>query len=187
MAYYYTSGPTTGVFNNRTYLTLYDNTAGRRKAGWLRFTGITIPQGTVITSAALKTYMVRGTANAYIRMTAVDASAPTNPTNFSSVASPSQTVGVVNTYVNNTGSPGSAPAYDLYDVDCTALIQSLVDSYDYDNGAIMFMTQINLQTLFAASAFMYQRDWGTTKAPRLVIDFEAPAGLAPDKTSYRYG
>jgi len=152
-------------------------------AAWLRFTGITIDQSETINSATLKTYMVvRGygvrSYTGYVRARADGGQTPGNPTAASQVINPTSTTGTgVTATINNTGNNTSKGAYGLNEFDVKTMVQNLVNNYAYSNGEMVFY----LTHLSGYNVYLYHRDWGTTKAAELVIEYGGAPPVAEKK------
>jgi hypothetical protein len=163
-----------------TSLTTGLMTANTDIGAWFRFPSITIPQSATITAATLKLQMSKlgSVPTAVIR---VDSrSNPPNPTIPSLVWSPSN---VLATTYSKT-----VPGGGKYNLDITAMIQSLVNSYNYDNDPIVCYLKPTGATVSPPALIVNFYDNPTPGSrPELVIDFTAGSGREPDKTSYRYG
>ena len=150
-------------------------------ACWVRFTGITIPQGSTINSATMKPYLTGGPTRKWIFK--VDSrQSPGNPTNATQVRSPANIQGTVSVSPTNYATGGSKANYLLSNVDVTAIVQALVNAYDYSSGEMV------VYGFMGGSAppsfmYMYAKDWGATKAPTLVVDYTAGADNSSSSSS----
>jgi hypothetical protein len=153
-------------------------------AGWLRFVGITIPQGTIITSAKLNLFILINditTASAVIE--ADGRKTPGVPTNISRLFS-NTNIADSTTRPISVESTGLATKslYFENEIIVTNLVQTLVGTpespnYDYNNGEMVFYQQ----GTGGRSFLIYARDWGATKQSTLQITY----GVV-DKTVYRF-
>jgi hypothetical protein len=201
------------TFKQGVFIQTYSN-FGVKESGWLYFNGITIPQGTTINSAVLSTNMGSSNGNTTTKVTLPflvgfkGTGSPAVPTNINDVlnasfASVTRTVtSVPITTVYKYNSPTGPVWYpensQVKTMDVTALVQSLVTAYDYDNGKML--VRLNRgpgwpsvvstgpsTSTFKANAVVFQRDSGAQYAAKLIIDYEGGSTREPDKTSYRYG
>jgi hypothetical protein len=149
-------------------------------SGWLRFTGITIPQSSTINSATLKCYAHGNWASINMKIKLDSRQTPGNPSTTAQVTNPTNVQGTVSTTVTY---PTTYPfPWSLYSIDVTSLVQGLVNSYGYSNGEMVFYAS----TPTLGSAKLYQRDLGTSKDAELVIDYAGGAPVLTDKTTVNF-
>jgi hypothetical protein len=159
---------------------------------WLRFTGITIPQNSTINSATLKIYCMNifggGTNTITIQQDARQT--PGNPTSAPKVINPTTILTLTATadvpyWTTAFTSPALIKAnYQLSSIDVTAMVQALVNSYGYSSGEMVFYAQSYPPN---SSANIYDKNWGTSKDPELVVNFTPASTAPPDKTTYHHG
>lgn len=147
------------------------------RSEFIRFVGITIPQGSTITSALLKifpnTFTLRGTE---ITFKARDLNDPSNPTSWQQVISPGTLALATKqtTLPITTSLPSSYLSFDV-----SSIVQELVNSFDYSNESMLFfISKATLQTGTDNQRFRHYLAGalGTTKDPELVIDYTAGGG-----------
>jgi len=172
-------------FKNSTMTTSMANAGSQRAAivwtetgaqklkygGWLRFTGITIMKGATINAATLRPYMVAYYSPCQVMFQLDSRAAPGNPANGVQGISPANTAGFVTHLVSDVYS-GFTPTKGHFvqqSVDVTSLIQENVNSRIYVDGE--FVIYGNKPSADYYYGDIYNRDWGTTKAATLVIDF----------------
>jgi hypothetical protein len=171
----YSNFNTTGL---RGYA-LYNSSLGgsdtykSRRGSFVRFSGITIPQGSTINSATLKIYEAIGNAyNPRITINAKKLNNPNNPTNANQVIFPATLA------THNLVTTISLP--DQYvNFNVLAIVQELVSSFDYSNETMLFFigkSMINYWTLNKIFAHYLADNSGTAKDPELVIDYTSGGG-----------
>jgi len=156
------------------------------KGGWVRFTGITIPQSATINSAILNFYGGVSSGSATFNAKVDSRQSPGNPTSAWGVINPANVVSgsVVKTVTNTTTFAGANHA--LIDLNVTSLVQALVNSYEYTNGEMVFYA--NKSVVESNIIYLYMRDRGTSKDAELVINFTAAGPSTPtDKTTFHHG
>jgi hypothetical protein len=161
-----------------------------RSGGWVRITGITIPQGSTINSATLNIYAQNQlhSARTYTNLVVeVDSrQSPGNPASGKAVIQPQNTTGKVTL----TTTYDTAQPWNLKPFNVTSFVQNLVDNYGYSSGEMVFYVGLNhsyaMWYTMYASVRIYNRDKGTSQAAELVVDFTPPAGPPPDRTTYHH-
>jgi hypothetical protein len=166
---------------------------GATQSNVLEFQVSGLANGSNITSAKVQVYggASVGYAGNGLTVNAIDASNPSlpppaqvaNPTTINvfatpaSVTWPSTTSGWVSTLTNKS-------QYYLQEPDVTDIVSGLVSSYDYSSGeSMIFFIRQPVSVGPNQSHFIYQEDWGATKAAKLVIVYEVALSLV-DKTTY---
>lgn len=169
--------PQTGFTISSTYATVQyfanPNTISptNRKStkAFLRFPGITIPQSATINTATLEPWILYTGQGLIGNVRAKNLNNPAAPTNFSQAFNPGtlNTVIVNKTFTTAAASRGS--------INVQTIVQSLVNSFDYSNEAMLFFispntnqanTSIGIEEVFAAGGH----------AAQLVIDYTVGGG-----------
>jgi len=155
-------------------------------ACWLRFSGITIPEGSTINSASLKPYTrVAAVAAPFSLVWLNDTrSNPNNPANAQDVFGPTNKSTIISN--NYTATAG----FSQKTIDVKSEIESLLSSYGgYDNQAMAFYSRVKVwQTGTYAFNIVAIGQREGTQGAELVIDYDAPSpGRAPDKTTIHHG
>ncbi len=123
-----------GRSSDSTMYPVYDNTyAGCLTyycTSWFRFTGITIPQSSTISSAYWRVYEMGSTASALTKVYFVDANDPAAPTTYAELTGFTLTTN----NIDWDGDPGANGWYNSASL--VSLVQELVTSYDYSNEAM---------------------------------------------------
>jgi hypothetical protein len=210
--YIYTTGGATvtlttpGFYNNVNYQKVTNSDQTGTYGGepsrnlskahvFLYFDSVTIPAGATLTGATLKMWAaVQGSAARAERLYARRHNTPGVP------SSPGQVMGasVVPTYkgfsITNATSPVSNKTqFQLVDtvgggvgLNIQTVIQGLLNQgYDYSGGAAMlfFIKDPVPQTGAFYDGMIYQRDWGTTNAASLQIDYDVPDNSSSSESS----
>lgn len=167
--------PVTNTFFSTasSYLFLEDRTIiaglGKTRAKtFTRFPGITIPMGATINSALLKLDLVNFANSPTITINAKDVNNPSAPTNFAGVDSPGTLAS--HNKVTNPVSTG------VNSIDVSAIVQELVNSYDYSNESMLFFERQKAQGLITGGVRKYitmASSEGAGASPELVIDYSA--------------
>lgn len=160
---------------------------GEYDSAWQKFTGITIDQNSTISSAVLTLYMMAnyiaseqtGVTETTLNIHAVNANDPTvNGQGDIVNLTVGQRVGTaVMSGVDIQSELFNKNLFNSEGANVKDIVQTLVNSYDYNNESMVFFGRKNIDTsnqdpsgTYAnAGIFVYDREWGTTKAPRLVI------------------
>jgi len=172
----------TEIENDSTYFQIMNyqktDTAGngtpviRKKYGYVRFPGITIPKNSTINSASFKIYYWSN-ININITIRGWDANDPGQPTAGGDVIN--NTIWASNVKTTSLSSTATAK---LGDLNVKTIIQELVNNYDYDNESMLLAIDSATQTISPSSwMFVYASDQGTTKDASLEIVY----GVAEDK------
>jgi hypothetical protein len=145
--------------------------------GWTRFTVAGIAQSTTIISATLELYGgVQSWGNAPMSVTirAEDASDPPNPTNNTTcIQHESRSIGysTYNTWSNTPVATNNTSGYLDNSDNITSMVQALVNGYDYSTPKHMLFYQKAFRRDSQNNARLYHRNWGATKAPKLIINY----------------
>ena len=175
------------------FATIRATTLGDTRGGWLRFTGITIPQFATIDTASLNFYAARDSgAPSTILIEADNRLSPPNP--YTSPGAPTEVISGTNRVATAsspviTGTVASVltpqpTEFNLVNANTgiKSIVQSLVNSHDYSNGTMVFY--LNNQTApYAGFRFVYNRDWGTSKDAELVVTFTASDNSSSSSSS----
>jgi hypothetical protein len=151
--------------------------------GGLRFTGITIPAGSTITSAYVRVYIVNGsgTGNVLARVRAVDAA---NPGQFSSGSLPSAAT-LTSAYTDWTVAMSPLNEW-RQSGSLVGIIQELVDSY---SGLTSAAINIVLRDNGSSNQYLYAEDYEAAGTNEAEIHIEwtgsGPIDLIPDQTGYQ--
>ena len=169
-----------GVFSNSSYLSAGES-SGSSQQSWMRFEDLTIPQGSIITSAGI-TLTITGDgghqnkANVHTRLAGHAASNPSDPSSAGDLGSKAETSAHVRWYGNEF--PTGTDTADSPDL--SSVVQELVDNYDYSSGRDMaFLWRkgatsaddawVNVDSIDTAPSAT-----STPDAPALSITFVAP-------------
>ena len=192
----------TGFGNNANDARVNYATAGAgayvsKFGGWFRFSGITIPQGSIINSATLRVYGMAENGAIAVKFEADSRQTPGNPTNRTQVMSPANVLAssVTDSWAT-TGTYTGKAKYLQRDQDVQALVQSLVNSRGYNSGEMVFYANGVKIVQIGGLPFarIYNRDWGATtttgqggmpKSAKLVIDYTS--SVPPDQTTFHHG
>jgi len=128
----------------------YEEQTSSKHKGWMRFTGITLAQSVTITSASLNIHIGGHSVNIRTR----NANNPGNPGSYADFGA-----GVGGDIAAATGTPRA--------VDVTAKVQSLVNSNDYTNEAMLFYGLHPNQN--ETNASIKTKESGSGTDPELVI------------------
>lgn len=159
----------------------YDRVAYYSDAGFFltsraftRFDGITVGLGATIDDATLNVYCCRLGANKTWTILAFDEADPARPTNPGQVRNKSSGVtSASKTFAPNNAAGDTTPsrtAFDLYGVDVATIVQELVNSYSYSSAAMLFFYKTTYTSDWDVG-FLYDRDFGSTKAAELIINY----------------
>jgi hypothetical protein len=147
---------------------------GKNESASFRFTGITIPQGSLITAAYLTLTPSISAAGVSINILFYGEKASAPVTGNHSVASLPRTVASVPFSTADTwwaGTPVNSPSI-------VPIVQELVDAYDYSDGAMRFF---NLDNGSASAKQVRDYHGDPAGAARLHIEYEPPTPPS-DKT-----
>lgn len=152
------------------YLTAFWMFLGFWEKSFMRFIGITIPQGRTITKGDLKIYGVTGSPHGTIIFYGDDSNNPDAPT----TAAEANAITPTSTTVNWLSSTGDKT------IDIKTIIQELVNSYDYSNEAIQILAKPTQNGDMTVGFESY--DYPT--APRLEITYEVGGvGITSDRNA----
>ena len=144
-----------------------------KAAGFLRFSISGIAQSSHVATATVKLYarVYGGSGPEAIKLRAVDSSAPSNPISATAVLTPTNLItGTASTSITNaTGYTTDKSTYNLYSVDVQAIVQALVNAYDYTMATHMLFLAHSV-AVGSGGVLIYNRDWGTSKDAELVIE-----------------
>jgi RHS repeat-associated protein len=162
----------------------FDNTdswyeVGQPYNAWFRFTGITIPAGATIIAAHLVTIEGQWGSGTSLKISADNSQSPVAPTSQSDLA------GKTRTSTNVSWTSGSSDYQWHNSPDFTSVIQQLVNSFAYSNGAIQILVDNNNSSSGAEAVGNTFEDTGY--APQLYIQYQTSGG-APSAivTNYTY-
>jgi hypothetical protein len=160
-----------------------------KASAWMRFTGIIIPQNSTINTASLNVYgLANGngvytSAGIWVQFLAdgrglydpvYRPGSPTgNPTVASQVITPAAPIYGVGHTITATGALNSPIQYVLQNVDVKSVVQSLVNSYDYAGGTMVFYCHPGLGA--GVPVFAGLGESSTAQPAQLVIDYTLPA------------
>lgn len=137
-------------------------------SSWGRFTGVTVAQGTTITSAIVT--QTRYSADAGTIDYKIDCYAEDNAT---APTSNGDAVGRTHTTANVTGSVSGGSAESGWAVDATAPVQEVINRSGFASGNAAVVTWIHGGVNSNTTLLGYGYDLGTTKAPKLDITYSA--------------
>jgi hypothetical protein len=139
---------------------------GQSYNAWFRFTGITIPQGAIIDSAYLILVEDQWNSGTSLTIYADNSQNPTAPTSQANHASKTRTSAGV-------GWTAGSSDYQWHDSpDFASVIQTLVNTYTYNNGVIQILVDNNNSSSGAeAIGSTYEN---TGYAPQLYIRYHMP-------------
>jgi hypothetical protein len=177
---------------------------GSYPTGFTKFSGITIPQSTSITSAKLKLNLCQKGAQCGAKVWVDNRSMPSpTPSTLAATGTPSNVLGTYisrtgaststayapNTFTKTNGSTGNTADYLLIEPDVTSMVQTLVNTYNYSNDSMLFKYKhsgskykhsgSNNYPYFAANNLS-----GGAKSSQLVIDYVLATLSLIDKTTY---
>jgi tripartite motif-containing protein 71 len=162
----------------------FDNTdswyeVGQPYNAWFRFTGITIPAGATIIAAHLVTIEGQWDSGTSLKISADNSQSPVAPTSQSDLASKTRTS------TNVSWTSGSSDYQWHNSPDFTSVIQQLVNSFTYNNGAIQILVDNNNSSSGAEAVGNTFEDTGY--APELYIQYQTSGGTASAiVTNYTY-
>jgi len=150
-----------GFSNNTVYLSMGASFGFVRNL-FIRFTGVTIPAGSKIVSAYMSFYFYGSTGTppecALYFEDAANPSAVTSHNDGNRRVKTTASIGIT--------SPTSGTWWNSNDI--SAIIQELVDSYDYSSGSAM---QCIINGGSPDSGEVYSCDYSGTRAPKLHIEY----------------
>jgi RHS repeat-associated protein len=151
----------------------FDNTdswyeVGQPYNAWFRFTGITIPAGATIIAAHLVTIEGQWDSGTSLKISADNSQSPAAPTSQSDLASKTRTS------TNVSWTSGSSDYQWHNSPDFTSVIQQLVNSFTYSNGAIQILVDNNNSSSGAEAVGNTFEDTGY--APELYIQYQTSGG-----------
>jgi hypothetical protein len=129
-----------------------------------------------------------GLSNTF-KIYAFDENNPVVPTNAIGIIN--KTTGfvpytVTTSFTNNITDESNKSNYILKAIDVKDIVQDLVNSYDYSNDEMLFLTRIPTIMLPPPTVnyrnVIYDYTWGSTKAPELVINY-GPASSSSSSSS----
>ena len=164
-----------GIFDNSD--TWYE--VGQPYSAWFRFTGITIPAGATILAAHLTLIEGQWDSGTSLTISADDSQSPVAPTSQSDLASKTRTsTGVAWTSGSSDYQWHNSP-------DFTSVIQQLVNSFTYSNGAIQILVDNNNSS--SGAELVGSTFENTGYAPELYIQYQTSGGTASAiVTNYTY-
>ena len=152
-----------GYYNNLGWIQA--GNPGSPYNAWFRFTGITIPKGATIVHAYLETEDASWTTGTNLKISAEKAASPAAPTGTAD-----QTARV-RTTANVTWNSGYSDSAYHNSPDIAAVIQELVNGYDYSAGGVMQLLVDNNGSTGSAQAILMSLESGN--APKLDIIYTA--------------
>jgi hypothetical protein len=141
---------------------------GAFMSAFIRFPSVTISNGATIDSAKLILGGSSGSANTVnVNIRANDATNPAAPTTNAECVNPNRTTVSVDWDSITAFSAGTD--YDTPDI--SAIVQELVNSYDYSSGAAMVFYLENDGSSSGAGRIFYSYNYGASDAPVLHVEY----------------
>lgn len=138
--------------------------------GFFRFPGITIPQSSTINSASLKPYVAFKNNNMVGRVEARKVNNPNAPTNATGIFNPAT---LATNVANKTFTTASG---NRSDINVAAIVQELVNAFDYSNEAMLFFIRKPSTTNGTFFVTFEDLSAGNGNPAQLVIDYTAGGG-----------
>lgn len=154
---------TSSFFSGGNYMYGGQDSYGRITHEFYRFTGITIPQNSTINAAYIELYDGGSNAEVLTKIYADDQNNPTAITSYSDYLGRSLTTASV----DQDGNPGGG----WHQTSITNIIQELVNSYDYNNGAIQILQRDDGSPINNLNKVGQWDFYDHTLAPKLHIDY----------------
>lgn len=166
---------TSSTFSNSDQYQILGKIANARCNIYCRWTGITIPAGSIIASAHVEWYFHSYSGTPVECMLYFNDSATTSaPTTYSGADSKARTTACVAYTPPTSGEWISSP-------ELKTVIQELVDSYTYSNGSMMLLGIGVAEDGTAAYTAMSTYDRGSNYAPKLFITYGADPSRFPSR------